>query len=183
MIIIGLTRTLHVESAEALQNLESECEGFAESWDDDGEADNAEACKRAAAWLATLREHPTPFAVHIPEGVRHTVLDAVANLGEHSTADGAAQPGATAFYDAIVSDANMARLSKATPLEDRSLGTREALVIAYNAMMAAGVDTGALLAVASMLAQHGCVDAVDLKPMCGARTDDLTSVCDVIMYG
>lgn len=180
-----MNRSLFVESDEALANLENECEGFAEYYQDDGQAEDAAACLAARDWLASLREHPKPFVIHIPEDVRHTVTDAAANLGEYDSDDGTAQPGAYEFFDAITSDANLRRLFDASGAATREAKepTRYALVTAYNAAKATGADPWTLYVLASLLAQAGCVDAVDLKPMNGARDDYLTSVCDVAMFG
>lgn len=173
-----MTRTLYIESAEALQNLENECEGFAEVYDDDGEALSAADCRAARDWLASLREHDMPCAVHVPADWRHTINDAIDNLSEHDEPP----PGAWRSFDWITRDSTLHRLNAEAP-EGPQQRTRYALVQAFNALETVGADAWALDAVAKLLAQAGCVDGVDGRPMLGARDEFLTSVCDVAIYG
>lgn len=173
-----MTRTLHIESAEALAAIANECEGFAEVYRDDGDTEDEGACIAAAAWVSALTEAP-PFAVHIPEEHRHTINDAVANLADR---DGPREPGAWWSFEAITDDANRRALFDAAEGWKRSSQIRASLVEAFNALQTVGASPAALLDLCDLLGQRGC-DGGDGEPMCGARDDFLTSVCDVVISG
>jgi hypothetical protein len=176
-----MTRTLFIESADAIANIANECEGFAEVYADDDATADAEACREAAAWVSSLAAFPcpAPFVTHVPEAFQHTIADAVANLAEY---DGERMPGAMWTFEAITDDANRRRIFDAAEGWKDETTTRGALVEAFAALEAVGGSRGALLVLCDLLGQRGCVDSED-RPDNGARDDFLTSVCDVVMRG